>query len=105
VAAGGYADPVPAILAAASDGGAIEQGVQVLGALLILVAFVASQLGRLNTASPVYLWLNLVGSAVLAVLAALGPDWGFLLLEGAWALVSAWSLWARARAGAPARAH
>jgi hypothetical protein len=96
--------PAP-LLAAAAPGGALEQGVQVVGALLILLAFVLAQAGRLGTASPVYLWLNLVGSAVLAVLAALGPNWGFLLLEGAWALVSAWSLWARARGRAPAGAH
>jgi hypothetical protein len=97
--------PAPAILAAASTGGALEQGVQVAGALLILLAFVLSQAGRLDTRSRAYLWLNLVGSAVLAVLAALGPDWGFLLLEGAWALVSAWSLWSRSRGRAPAGAH
>ena len=74
----------------------MAQAIQVLGALLILAAFVLAQLGRLDDGSPLYLWLNLVGSAILAVLAALGSNWGFLLLEGAWAVVSAWSLWARA---------
>lgn len=32
--------------------------------------------------------LNLAGSAILAADAAAGAQWGFLLLEGAWALVS-----------------
>jgi hypothetical protein len=93
------------LLAAASTGGAVEQVIQVVGALLILAAFVAAQMGRLDTSSLAYLWLNLVGSAVLAVLAALGPEWGFLILEGAWAVVSAWSLILRARGRAPAAGH
>jgi hypothetical protein len=69
-----------------------SQIVQVLGALLILAAFAGVQLGRLRHDTWSYLWLNLGGSAVLAVLAWQGRDWGFLLLEGVWALVSAWSL-------------
>jgi hypothetical protein len=73
----------------------VEQLVQVIGAVMILFAFAFAQAGRMRVDSRTYLWLNLVGSAILAVLAALGPNWGFLLLEGAWALVSAWSLYRR----------
>jgi hypothetical protein len=41
--------------------------------------------------------LNLAGSAILAADAAAGAQWGFLLLEGAWALVSLLGLAVAAR--------
>ncbi len=85
----------------------MEQVVQVLGSLLILVPFALLQLGRLRTTAVAYLLPNLVGSTVLAVDAAIGRQWGFLLLEGVWALVSLTSLVRGPRGGdpAPAPAH
>ena len=70
----------------------MESLVQIVGAVLILIGFIAAQRGVMSPQSGVYLTLNLLGSAILAVLAALDSDWGFLLLEGVWALVSAWAL-------------
>lgn len=70
----------------------IEQFIQITGSVLILAAFVASLRGWLNTKSRVYLILNLLGSAILAVDAAISFQLGFLLLEGVWAIVSAISL-------------
>ena len=72
------------------------QLVQVLGAIAILVAFGCAQFGVLDHRSYPYLVLNVVGAAVLAVLAYVERQWGFLLLEGVWAIVSAWGLVARA---------
>lgn len=70
----------------------MDQVVQVLGSLLILTAFVASQRGKLATDSRSYLWLNLVGSSVLTVLAVIERQLGFLILEFCWALVAGLSL-------------
>lgn len=75
----------------------MEQLVQIVGALLILTAFALSQWKRLDQNSITYLLLNLVGSVILAVLAAAEHQWGFLLLEGAWAIISLASLVARRR--------
>ncbi|MFL5871504.1 MAG: hypothetical protein ACJ75R_10505 [Solirubrobacterales bacterium] len=78
----------------------MDQVIQVIGALLILAGFAGSQVGTLRVDSRAYLLLNLAGSAVLAYLAAHDSQWGFLLLEGVWALVSLWSL-ARVLRGLP----
>lgn len=66
--------------------------IQLVGSILILAAFALAQWGLLDAKSKRYLILNVVGSAILAVDAFLGAQWGFLLLEGVWAIVSAVSL-------------
>jgi uncharacterized protein (DUF1786 family) len=71
---------------------------QLVGALLVLAGFTLAQLGRLDPQSIPYLVVNLVGSAILAALALEERQWGFLLLEGVWALVSLAGLIARLRA-------
>jgi len=65
---------------------------ELVGAVLILAGFTLAQLKLLDQHSLVYLVLNLVGSFVLAVIALVDQRWGFLLLEGVWAIVSAISL-------------
>jgi hypothetical protein len=83
----------------------LVQSIQIAGSLLILSAFVAAQAGRLRTTAPAYLVLNLIGSAVLAVLAALHAELGFLLLEGVWAIVSAVGVVALLRGRTPRAAE
>jgi hypothetical protein len=83
----------------------MDQIVQVIGALLILVAFVAAQFGVLGTNSRTYLLLNLIGSVVLTWLAWSERQYGFLLLEAVWAMVSAWGLVRVLRGDEPAAAH
>ncbi len=68
------------------------QVIQIIGALIILGAFAAQQLGEMPTDSRLYLLLNLVGSVILAILAVVEGQLGFVLLEGVWAIVSGWSL-------------
>jgi hypothetical protein len=70
----------------------VDQAIQIVGALLILAAFTAVQFERMRPDSRLYLALNLVGSAILAVLAVAASQWGFVLLEAVWAIVSAWGL-------------
>jgi len=68
----------------------VEQVVQLVGALTILGAFIAN------------LAANAVGSLILAGVATVNGDAGFILLESVWGLVSLISLLARLRGGRPA---
>jgi hypothetical protein len=74
----------------------LYQVVQVLGSVLILGAFVAAQFGLLDQAGYRYLIPNALGSAVLTATAVVNREWGFILLEGVWALVSLYSIVRRA---------
>ncbi len=78
------------------------QPVQIGGALAILAAFVLAQVGMLNHRSFWYLALNVVGAAVLTVDAYLERQWGFVLLEGVWTIVSGWGLIRMREPGKPA---
>jgi hypothetical protein len=66
--------------------------VQLVGALAILAAFAAAQARAIDVGSRAYLSVNVAGATVLALVAWHERQWGFVLLEAVWALVSGWSL-------------
>ncbi len=65
------------------------QTVQVVGALLIVGAYMAYTKGRLRLDSVQFLAMNMVGAAILTVVAFVDDLYGFLLLEFVWTWVSA----------------
>ena len=77
---------------------------QISGAVMVLGAFALSQFHLLTSQSYPYLLLNVIGSGILAVLALIEHQWGFLLLEGGWACISLWSL-LRPKGRAPLTVH
>lgn len=77
------------------------QAISIAGAVLILLPFAGSQFGKLATGSLAYQLMNLIGSAALTAVAVIESQYGFILLEGTWALVSVAGLarvWGHTRA-------
>jgi hypothetical protein len=66
----------------------VIQLVSIVGALMIVAAYAANQFRWLPTSGLSYSVINAVGAAILTAVAALEEQWGFLLLEGVWTLVS-----------------
>ena len=75
------------------------QAIQMIGALIVLSGFIANQRFGLASDSVWFLLANAVGTTILAIVAGVNGDLGFLLLEGVWAIVSFISLGRVLRAG------
>jgi hypothetical protein len=79
----------------------MDQVVSFVGALLILGAYAANTYGWLGRQHRLYHVLNLVGAGVLTVVAWRAAQWGFVLLEGVWTLLSLPPLLAGASPASP----
>ncbi len=66
----------------------IVQGISVVSACVVLYAFYMQQRGAWLATERRYLACNFVGTAVLTVVAWIGSQWGFVLVEAIWAIVS-----------------
>lgn len=69
---------------------------QIVGAVLILSAYLLAQFRSLPNNSVIYMSLNALGAGILVVLAASSRLWGFLLLELVWAVAAVCALAAKA---------
>jgi len=65
---------------------------QLAGAILILLAYALTMFNVTTQKSYTYQCLNLVGSAILGVLAWQTQQWGFLLLETVWTGISIYAI-------------
>jgi hypothetical protein len=80
-----------------AQGAVVSTYVQLFGAVLVLTAFALTLRGLLQVDSYPALWLNAVGAGILAVLALADSQWGFLALEGSWAIVATSGLITKSR--------
>lgn len=75
------------------------QIISLAGALLILLAFALQLQGKWSAQESRYLWCNVVGAFTLTVVAFIEQQWGFLLMESVWTLVSVYGLIKRKAVG------
>ena len=66
----------------------LNQLIAGLGAALVLAGYLALQRGWLAREDRLYNALNFLGAALLTWVALEDRRWGFIVLEGAWALLS-----------------
>jgi hypothetical protein len=77
------------------------QLIQIVGALLNMGAFALLHFEIAPSSALRYLIPNWLGSVLLVVSAYVDRQWGFLMLEGAWVVVTGYAISARARGRRP----
>jgi hypothetical protein len=63
-----------------------------LGVFQILLAYVLNALGKTSNKSLLFILLNFAGATMACIASILLNYWPFIILEGIWSLVSAYSL-------------
>lgn len=71
------------------------QLIQIVGALLNMGAFALLHFEIAPSSALRYLIPNWLGSVLLVVSAYVDHQWGFLMLESAWVVVTGWAIAAR----------
>ncbi len=64
----------------------------IIGALAVLGAFAADQFGWVDPGRLSYALANSVGAGILTAVAIVDGQVGFILLQGAWTLISLWGM-------------
>lgn len=75
------------------------QIVSIIGALAVLGAFAADQFGWVDPGRLSYALANFVGAGILTAVAVVEGQAGFVLLQGAWSLISLWGAFVIVRGG------
>lgn len=81
------------------------QLIQIVGALLNMGAFALLHFEIAPSSALRYLIPNWLGSVLLVATAYVDRQWGFLMLEGAWVVVTGYAISARLRGRRPRAAH
>jgi hypothetical protein len=68
----------------------LQQIISIAAAMMILSAYAANHLKWFDRDNLIYIILNLVGSAILAIIAARSPQAGIglVVVEGSWSIIS-----------------
>lgn len=67
------------------------------GVTILLIAFALNAAGKISRDHIAYILMNLIGAVIACVASVLLNYWPFIILEGAWALVSLIALWDHAK--------